>query len=136
MAVVGPTIHYNFAAGGNNRLGGSLAAGATIANGNTYRERLVLPPNAIGVDVRAKMAVSGGTPTIQLVPQTPNQTVPSLTVSDTTSGLTAATNLVSNTEAMHSYTPNGEQLIDVVLDSTGASAAGTMTYCDVVVQLG
>lgn len=136
MAVVGPTISYDFSQGGTNRLGGSLAASATISNGNSYRERLVIPSHATSIDVRLKMTVSGGTPTVQLVPQTANLTVPSLTVSSVTSGLTTATDLVTGTEAVHSYTPGGEQLVDVVLDATGASAAGTLTYCDVSVQVG
>src|SRR3990167_6209290 len=117
MSVVGPTLIYELDAGGSVRLGGSLAAGATLTNGNTYRERLRVPTRATGVDVRTKINVSGGTPTVQLVPQTADIHGPNLTVSSVTSGLTTATNIPDDTEAIHSYTPSAEPFIDVVVRS-------------------
>lgn len=133
MAVVGPTLIHDLTPGGSVRLRGGLAAAATIANGNTYRERLALPPNAGTINLRFKMDVSAGTPTIQLVPQTANIERDSLTVSSVTTGLTSATSVVDDTELVHSYTSKGERVVDVLLDATPASAAGTVTYCDVSV---
>ena len=131
MAVFGPTVINDQTVGGSNRLGGKLAVGAVLAQGNTYRERIRVGGNILSIDVRAKMAVSGGTPTVQLVPSTATIYGNDLTVSDVTTGLTTATNLVNATEANHAYTPKGENFIDVVVDTTGGSAAGTITYIDV-----
>lgn len=131
----GPTYICDLTNGGHERLTGKLAAGLAITNDNIYRERLRLPPYAVSVDVRFKMTVSGGTPTVQVVPQTANIMGDDKTVSSVTTGLTTATNLSSGTEALHSYTLKGERFADVVLDATGASAAGTLTYCDVSVKL-
>ncbi len=131
MAVFGPTVIHDQTAGGGQRLRGGLAATSVLAQGNTYRERIRLSANCLDIHVRAKMAVSGGTPTIQIVPSTANINGNDLTVSDATAGITAATNLVNNTEATQAYTPFGETFVDVVIDTTGGSAAGTLTYVDV-----
>lgn len=134
MTVVAATQISDSTMSGMMRMRGNLAAGAVLAQGNTYRERIRMPSSGASIDVRAKMTVTGGTPTIQLVPQTADKMANDLTVSDATSGLTAATNLVTATEATQGYTPKGEMFIDVVIDCTGGSAAGTVVYVDVGVR--
>src|SRR3970282_1124685 len=121
MTAFGPTAggFYDLQSGGVIRLGGQLVATKAIVNGNTYRERLMLGGRAASVDVRVKMAVSGGTPTMQGVPRT------AALDADCTSGLSTATNLSNNSEANHSYTTKGEGTVDVVLDATGAAARGS-----------
>src|SRR5258708_34200831 len=135
MAVFGPTVIHAQTVGGSNRLKGVLAAGKVLATGQTYRERIRCAGNILSIDIRCKMTVTGWTPTVQLVPQTANIFGNDLTVSDTTSGLTGATALSSGVEANHSYTPKAENFIDVVIDTTPATAAGTITYVDVTPRI-
>lgn len=131
MATVGPSLIVDQTSGGMMRLRGSLAPGTILVNGNVYRERLRMPANAVSADARCKMAVAGGTPTVQLVAQTGDKSGNDLTVSDAASGLAAPTLLLNNQEATHTYIPKGETFVDVVVDCTGAAASGTLTYCDV-----
>lgn len=121
------------------RLKGTLAVGATLTNGDTYRNRIYLPPGQVStLSARVKLTVSGGTPTVQLVPQTANIRPDGLdtTVSSVTTGLTAATNLTNGAEAVHTLTVLGDEVVDVVVDVTGASAAGTVTYVDLYCKMG
>src|SRR5712664_1618225 len=136
MAAIGPTVIHDCTAGGALRARGKLAVGQVLVQGNTYRERFRAAANLVAFEVRAKMAVTGGTPTIQAVAETANIFGNDTTISDATSGVTGATNLVNNTEANHAYTPpKDETFIDVVIDVTGGSAAGTITYVDVLTRL-
>lgn len=133
MSTIGPTVVQDASCGGSLRVLTDLAAGATIANGNVYRARFSVP-NAHRLNVRVKMSVSGGTPTVQWVPQTANIGAPDLTVSDAAAGVASATNLVDATEALAQYTMNGERVVDLVIDAQGASAAGTLTSVDVSID--
>jgi hypothetical protein len=136
MSAIGPSLIHDVTAGGALRAKGNLAAGSVLVQGNTYRERFRAAANLVAFEVRAKMAVSGGTPTVQAVAEQASIQGNDLTVADATSGLTAATSLVNNTEANHAYTPpKGETFIDVVIDVTGGSAAGTITYVDVLTRI-
>lgn len=135
MAVIGPTIIHEMTGAAPIRLGGGLAVGAALAQGNTYRERIQIPTGCVSVSLRFKMTVTGGTPTAQIVPQTANIRPPDLAVSSVTTGLTAATNVVTATELLHTYTCLGDEIVDVVIDTTGASAAGTIVYADVYTKL-
>jgi hypothetical protein len=136
MSVIGPTVIHDVTVGGSIRMVGKLAVGAVLVNGNTYRERCRAAANIVAFEIRAKMTVTGGTPTVQAVAETANIYGNDLTVSDATSGLTAATALVTATEANHAYTPpKGETFIDIVIDCTPASAAGTITYIDVLTRI-
>lgn len=134
MTVNPATMIFDQTMQGMLRVRGSLAAGTALAQGSSYRERMRMPASAASIDVRVKMAVTGGTPTVQLVPQTADKMANDLTVSDATSGLTAATNITNNTEVTQQYIPKGEMFIDVVIDCNGGSAAGTLTYVDVGVK--
>lgn len=135
MSATAATIIHDLTMQGSIRMRGNFLVGASLAQGNTYRERVRMPASAASIDVRVKAAVSGGTPTVQIVPQTANIMTNDLTISDTSSGLTAATNITNNTEVTQGYTPKGEMMIDIVIDCTGGSAAiSSITYVDVGVR--
>ncbi len=134
MAVNGPGTIYDLTMGGAIRAGGNLAATSVLANGNTYRERFRVGPNAASFEIRAKASGITGTPTIQAVPSTANIGGNDLTVSDAAAGLTAVTTLLTS-EINHAYTPpKGETFIDVVVDTTAGSNKCTLTYVDVFVR--
>jgi hypothetical protein len=136
MAVLGPTIIHDVTVGGSIRAAGKLAAGSVLANGNTYRERFRAAANIVAFEVRAKCNPVTGTPTIQIVAETANIVGNDLTVSDATSGLTAASTLAANTELNNAYTPpKGETFIDIVVDCTAGSNACTIVYIDVLTRI-
>lgn len=128
-----PTVYQRLEEGAPLRVLTDLAASTTLTNAHIYHARFVVPPFVNKMTAVVKCAVSGGTPTAQLIPQTADINPPDLTVSNRTTGLTTATNLSDGTAAAHSLTLLGEKVVDLVIDSTGASAAGSVTYIDVEV---
>jgi len=121
----------NLSIGGAHRCKGALAVGEVLGNSTTTRERFMVD-GCESINVRFKGAVTS-TPSFAIIPQDPSVENDDGSVSDVTTGITAAANISDATETIKSYTLLGERYVDVVITNAGGDAFN-VTFVDVYVK--